>query len=59
VHAHPTSLIAPVQNASLSHDALIEPGDEFLYPDRFPILSSFARLANAIPFFLERKNNSA
>src|ERR1700722_10158645 len=44
---------------SLAMMALIEPGDEVLYPDPgFPIYPSFVRGlgAKAIPFFLEEKN---
>ncbi|HEY2462214.1 MAG TPA: pyridoxal phosphate-dependent aminotransferase [Candidatus Acidoferrum sp.] len=44
---------------SLAMMALIEPGDEVLYPDPgFPIYPSFTRGlgATAIPFFLEEKN---
>jgi aspartate aminotransferase len=44
---------------SLAMMALIEPGDEILYPDPgFPIYPSFTRGlgATAIPFFLEEKN---
>src|SRR5713101_8042411 len=44
---------------SLAMMALIEPGDEVLYPDPgFPIYPSFARGlgAKAVPFFLEEKN---
>jgi aspartate aminotransferase len=54
-------LIAPgcKMALSLAMMALIEPGDEVLYPDPgFPIYPSFARGlgATAIPFFLEEKN---
>jgi aspartate/methionine/tyrosine aminotransferase len=62
VHAAPEQvLIAPgcKMALSLAMMALIEPGDEVLYPDpSFPIYPSFARGlgANAIPFFLEEKN---
>src|SRR5881398_992511 len=45
---------------SLAMMALIEPGDEVLYPDpSFPIYPSFVRGlgAKAIPFYLEEKNN--
>src|ERR1700704_2052284 len=62
VHAAPEQvLIAPgcKMALSLAMMALIEPGDEVLYPDPgFPIYPSFARGlgANAIPFFLEEKN---
>jgi len=44
---------------SLSMMALIEPGDEVLYPDPgFPIYPSFTRGlgGQAVPFFLEEKN---
>src|SRR5437588_11136754 len=44
---------------SLAMMALIEPGDEILYPDpSFPIYPSFTRGlgATALPFFLEEKN---
>src|SRR3984885_10243428 len=44
---------------SLSMMALIEPGDEVLYPDPgFPIYPSFTRGlgGKAVPFFLEEKN---
>ena len=44
---------------SLAMLALIEPGDEVLYPDPgFPIYPSFTRGlgATAVPFFLEEKN---
>jgi len=44
---------------SLAMLALIEPGDEILYPDpSFPIYPSFTRGlgATAVPFFLEEKN---
>src|SRR6202166_3387345 len=44
---------------SLAMMALIEPGDEVLYPDPgFPIYPSFTRGlgATAVPFFLEEKN---
>jgi aspartate/methionine/tyrosine aminotransferase len=44
---------------SLAMMALIEPGDEVLYPDpSFPIYPSFTRGlgATAVPFFLEEKN---
>jgi aspartate aminotransferase len=44
---------------ALAMMALIEPGDEVLYPDpSFPIYPSFARGlgATAVPFFLEEKN---
>jgi aspartate/methionine/tyrosine aminotransferase len=44
---------------SLAMLALIEPGDEVLYPDPgFPIYASFTRGlgATAVPFFLEEKN---
>jgi aspartate/methionine/tyrosine aminotransferase len=44
---------------SLAMLALIEPGDEVLYPDPgFPIYPSFTRClgATAVPFFLEEKN---
>src|SRR5882762_11196606 len=62
VHAPPEQvLIAPGCNMALSLAmmALIEPGDEVLYPDPgFPIYPSFARGlgAKAVPFFLEEKN---
>jgi aspartate/methionine/tyrosine aminotransferase len=54
-------LIAPgcKMALALAMMALIEPGDEVLYPDPgFPIYPSFARGlgATAIPFFLEEKN---
>jgi aspartate aminotransferase len=54
-------LIAPgcKMALSLAMMALIEPGDEVLYPDPgFPIYASFARGlgAKAVPFFLEEKN---
>jgi aspartate aminotransferase len=54
-------LIAPgcKMALSLAMMALIEPGDEVLYPDPgFPIYPSFARGlgATAVPFFLEEKN---
>ena len=45
---------------SLAMMALIEPGDEVLYPDPgFPIYPSFTRGlgGKAVPFFLEEKNN--
>lgn len=45
---------------SLAMMALIEPGDEILYPDPgFPIYPSFTRGlgAAAVPFFLEEKNH--
>jgi aspartate/methionine/tyrosine aminotransferase len=45
---------------SLAMMALIEPGDEVLYPDPgFPIYPSFTRglQATPVPFFLEEKNN--
>src|SRR5215510_4335412 len=44
---------------SLAMMALIEPGDEVLYPDpSFPIYPSFTRGlgATAVPFFLQEKN---
>src|ERR1700732_2292281 len=44
---------------ALAMMALIEPGDEVLYPDpSFPIYPSFTRGlgAKAVPFFLEEKN---
>ena len=44
---------------ALAMMALIEPGDEVLYPDPgFPIYPSFTRGlgAKAVPFFLEEKN---
>jgi aspartate aminotransferase len=55
-------LIAPgcKMALSLAMMALIEPGDEVLYPDpSFPIYPSFVRGlgAKAVPFFLEEKNN--
>jgi aspartate aminotransferase len=62
VHAVPEQvLIAPgcKMALSLAMMALIEPGDEVLYPDPgFPIYPSFARGlgAKAVPFFLEEKN---
>jgi aspartate aminotransferase len=54
-------LIAPgcKMALSLAMMALIEPGDEVLYPDPgFPIYPSFTRGlgASAVPFFLEEKN---
>jgi aspartate aminotransferase len=54
-------LIAPgcKMALSLAMMALIEPGDEVLYPDPgFPIYPSFTRGlgAMAVPFFLEEKN---
>src|ERR1700730_1941507 len=54
-------LIAPgcKMALSLAMIALIEPGDEVLYPDPgFPIYPSFVRGlgAKAVPFFLEEKN---
>jgi aspartate/methionine/tyrosine aminotransferase len=54
-------LIAPgcKMALSLAMLALIEPGDEVLYPDPgFPIYPSFVRGlgAKAVPFFLEEKN---
>jgi aspartate/methionine/tyrosine aminotransferase len=54
-------LIAPgcKMALSLAMMALIEPGDEVLYPDPgFPIYPSFVRGlgAKAVPFFLEEKN---
>jgi aspartate aminotransferase len=54
-------LIAPgcKMALSLAMMALIEPGDEVLYPDPgFPIYLSFVRGlgAKAVPFFLEEKN---
>src|SRR6202051_640808 len=54
-------LIAPgcKMALALAMMALIEPGDELLYPDPgFPIYPSFTRGlgATAIPFFLEEKN---
>jgi aspartate aminotransferase len=54
-------LIAPgcKMALALAMMALIEPGDEVLYPDPgFPIYPSFTRGlgATAIPFFLEEKN---
>jgi aspartate aminotransferase len=54
-------LIAPgcKMALSLSMMALIEPGDEVLYPDPgFPIYPSFTRGlgGKAVPFFLEEKN---
>jgi aspartate aminotransferase len=45
---------------ALAMMALIEPGDEVLYPDpSFPIYPSFTRGlgAKAVPFFLEEKNH--
>src|SRR5712672_738074 len=62
VHAAPEQvLIAPgcKMALSLAMMALIEPGDEVLYPDPgFPIYPSFARGlgAKAVPFFLEEKS---
>ena len=62
VHAAPEQvLIAPgcKMALSLAMMALIEPGDQVLYPDPgFPIYPSFARGlgAKAVPFFLEEKN---
>ena len=62
VHAAPEQiLIAPgcKMALSLAMMALIEPGDEVLYPDPgFPIYPSFVRGlgATAVPFFLEEKN---
>jgi len=55
-------LIAPgcKMALSLAMMALIEPGDEVLYPDPgFPIYPSFVRGlgAKAVPFFLEEKNH--
>jgi aspartate aminotransferase len=55
-------LIAPgcKMALALAMMALIEPGDEVLYPDpSFPIYPSFVRGlgATAVPFFLEEKNN--
>jgi aspartate aminotransferase len=61
VHAVPEQvLIAPgcKMALSLAMMALIDPGDEVLYPDPgFPIYPSFARGlgAKAIPFFLEER----
>jgi aspartate aminotransferase len=54
-------LIAPgcKMALALAMMALIEPGDEILYPDPgFPIYPSFTRGlgATAVPFFLEEKN---
>jgi aspartate/methionine/tyrosine aminotransferase len=54
-------LIAPgcKMALSLAMMALIEPGDEVLYPDPgFPIYPSFVRSlgARAVPFYLEEKN---
>ena len=63
VHAAPEQvLIAPgcKMALSLAMMALIEPGDEVLYPDpSFPIYPSFVRGlgAKAVPFFLEEKNH--
>ena len=63
VHAAPEQvLIAPgcKMALSLAMMALIEPGDEVLYPDPgFPIYPSFVRGlgARAVPFFLEEKND--
>jgi aspartate aminotransferase len=63
VHAAPEQvLIAPgcKMALSLAMMALIEPGDEVLYPDPgFPIYPSFARGlgAKAVPFHLEEKND--
>jgi aspartate aminotransferase len=62
VHAAPEQiLIAPgcKMALSLAMMALIEPGDEVLYPDPgFPIYPSFVRGlgAKAVPFFLKEKN---
>src|SRR5579859_7726115 len=62
VHAAPEQvLIAPgcKMALSLAMMALIEPGDEVLYPDPgFPIYPSFVRGlgATAVPFLLEEKN---
>jgi aspartate aminotransferase len=62
VHAVPEQvLIAPgcKMALSLAMMALIDPGDEVLYPDPgFPIYPSFARGlgAKAIPFFLEERS---
>jgi aspartate aminotransferase len=62
VYAAPEQvLIAPgcKMALSLAMLALIEPGDEVLYPDPgFPIYPSFVRGlgAKAVPFFLEEKN---
>ena len=62
VHAAPEQiLIAPgcKMALSLAMMALIEPGDEVLYPDPgFPIYPSFVRGlgARAVPFYLEEKN---
>jgi aspartate/methionine/tyrosine aminotransferase len=62
VHTTPEQvLVAPgcKMALSLSMMALIEPGDEVLYPDPgFPIYPSFVRGlgAKAVPFFLEEKN---
>jgi aspartate aminotransferase len=55
-------LIAPgcKMALSLAVMALIQPGDEVLYPDPgFPIYPSFTRGlgGKAVPFFLEEKNN--
>jgi aspartate aminotransferase len=54
-------LIAPgcKMALALTMMALIEPGDEILYPDpSFPIYPSFTRGlgGNAVPFYLEEKN---
>jgi aspartate aminotransferase len=63
VHAAPEQvLIAPgcKMALSLAMMALIERGDEVLYPDPgFPIYPSFVRGlgAKAVPFFLEEKNH--
>jgi aspartate aminotransferase len=63
VHAVPEQvLIAPgcKMALSLAMMALIEPGDEVLYPDPgFPIYPSFVRGlgAKAVPFLLEEKND--
>ena len=63
VHAAPEQvLIAPgcKMALSLAMMALIEPGDEVLYPDPgFPIYPSFVRGlgAKAVPFLLEEKND--
>jgi aspartate aminotransferase len=62
VHAHAEAvLVAPgcKMALSLAMMALIEPGDEVVYPDPgFPIYPSFTRGLGAkpVPFFLEHKN---
>src|ERR1700727_10844 len=52
-------LVAPGCKMALAMMALIEPGDEILYPDpSFPIYPSFTRGlgGKAVPFYLEEKN---